>query len=613
MAFLQLLTHIALFLSIALAYPPLGPDVHVRSSPELSVEDVVLAVQRDLAIASLTKRQELNVATSLERSWNGAVLLKLGEEQDTTSGLNFSESVMIVCTECYTRGYASGQLIYPANFTLDNINQTLHTVEIYAQQDVKDLESYAKTYFEQVVKKVESEVSNISDWGTAIDNFALPTFNHSLTDLEFPHFSGVTLHFEFDEVEVFMLMDATLGLGATYTHNLYTSDTEAGIGFGGSELGIVFKLDIILAAEGAIDISTGFHLKLQNGLAIDITLFGTEVSHITYNGGQFEFLPITVVSGDVVFTAILRMGIHAGIELDPSTKYGAGVEVAVYANIAEFTTNLTYQQDKPNCDFGAALSYQFALGANVGATAHVGSHTWGGSPNTSTAIWYTGISTCADAKRTAPATASMTESTAQDIATATPGPLRRQALTLTTLTTLLTYTGVSCMSTGLMVCPASLQTSTRAVSTSTFITAVESGMAAVFPLTSQDLVTSLQSFGSNAATFSGSKGSPVSYVPPTSTGLLAPIASTVVNIENAAKKLDRNIGLGIGIGLGFPVLLLIGFLVAVCLIRRHRYTGVERIESPEMPRYDPYENSGVDLTGLKVPEISAMEVELMDR
>jgi len=77
MAFLQLLTHIALFLSIALAYPPLGPDVHVRSSPELSVEDVVLAVQRDLAIASLTKRQELNVATSLERSWNGAVLLKL--------------------------------------------------------------------------------------------------------------------------------------------------------------------------------------------------------------------------------------------------------------------------------------------------------------------------------------------------------------------------------------------------------------------------------------------------------------------------------------------------------------------------------------------------------
>jgi len=136
-------------------------------------------------------------------------------------------------------------------------------------------------------------------------------------------------------------------------------------------------------------------------------------------------------------------------------------------------------------------------------------------------------------------------------------------LTPTTLTTLLTYTGVSCMSTGLMVCPASLQTSTRTVSTSTFITAVESGMAAVFPLTSQGLVTSLQPFGSNAATFSGSKGSPVSYVPPTPTGLLAPISSTVVNIENAAKKLDRNIGLGIGIGLGFPVLLLTGFLVAV--------------------------------------------------
>ncbi len=74
---LQLLTRVALFLSIALAYPPLGSDVRIRSSPGLSAEDVVRAVRRDLAIAGLTKRQELNVATSLERSWNGAVLLKL--------------------------------------------------------------------------------------------------------------------------------------------------------------------------------------------------------------------------------------------------------------------------------------------------------------------------------------------------------------------------------------------------------------------------------------------------------------------------------------------------------------------------------------------------------
>jgi len=108
--------------------------------------------------------------------------------------------VEIICTECYTRGYATGQLIYPANFTLDNINQTLRTVETYAQQDVDDLESYAKTYVHQIEKEVGNDISNVSDWGTAIDNFALPTFNYSLTDLEFPHFSGVTLHFEFDEV-----------------------------------------------------------------------------------------------------------------------------------------------------------------------------------------------------------------------------------------------------------------------------------------------------------------------------------------------------------------------------------------------------------------------------
>jgi hypothetical protein len=46
------------------------------------------------------------------------------------------------------------------------------------------------------------------------------------------------------------------------------------------------------------------------------------------NGGQFEFLPVTVISGNVALKAILRVGMHVGFEsgnailLDGVTKLG---------------------------------------------------------------------------------------------------------------------------------------------------------------------------------------------------------------------------------------------------------------------------------------------------
>ena len=33
------------------------------------------------------------------------------------------------------------------------------------------------------------------------------------------------------------------------------------------------------------------------------------------NGGRFEFLPVTIESAGVVFSAVLRIGVHSGFEL----------------------------------------------------------------------------------------------------------------------------------------------------------------------------------------------------------------------------------------------------------------------------------------------------------
>lgn len=56
-----------------------APDVTVRSynAPGFSDADVHMALRRDLAEASLQPRAELKGNATLDRSWDGAVLLKL--------------------------------------------------------------------------------------------------------------------------------------------------------------------------------------------------------------------------------------------------------------------------------------------------------------------------------------------------------------------------------------------------------------------------------------------------------------------------------------------------------------------------------------------------------
>ena len=78
-----------------------------------------------------------------------------------------------------------------------------------------------------------------------------------------------------------MQIDTTLSLGATYTLNLYSSTTPLGIRITEElQLGIIFGVDLILSVQGEIDISSGFHIKLNDGVALNIAMFGDQVSDI---------------------------------------------------------------------------------------------------------------------------------------------------------------------------------------------------------------------------------------------------------------------------------------------------------------------------------------------
>ena len=72
----------ALILSLAAASVPDESSVRVRPQPGASEEDVFQAIRREIVVAAVRKRAYTNSttfknSTTLDASWDGAVLLKL--------------------------------------------------------------------------------------------------------------------------------------------------------------------------------------------------------------------------------------------------------------------------------------------------------------------------------------------------------------------------------------------------------------------------------------------------------------------------------------------------------------------------------------------------------
>lgn len=106
----------------------------------------------------------------------------------------------------------------------------------------------------------------------------LPTIvsNFTLTNVSIPE---VHLDFRFDGLEVYMALNTILSTGTSYTLNLYASKSAVGIKINENlAVGLYASVDLILDASSQIDISSGFHIKMDDGVSFNIALFAKEVS-----------------------------------------------------------------------------------------------------------------------------------------------------------------------------------------------------------------------------------------------------------------------------------------------------------------------------------------------
>ncbi|KAK6838094.1 hypothetical protein PG987_006375 [Apiospora arundinis] len=519
-----------------------SPDatIRTRDPPGLSSADTLRAFRR--AVAEISRREISPVfsnRTSFEKSWDGATLFSY-HETSKKGNATVAAGVDIVCASCYLKAKATAEL---------SIDKSFNT----------------SAAFHNLTKQVSTQFDNATD--TAVEWMALTgmTLRPPPIDVDFniaiPHMPECRLKFNFDGLELYMLLDSKLSAGVTYHLNLYSSNTPIGISAGKElDIGVIFSVDLVLTADAEVHMQSGFHIKLDDGASFSLAMFADNLTDTTFKGGKFEFLPTP----------------ETGI---PGLEASAGIEVGVFAHVAEFVTNVTVPSSNPDrkdhgdCALRVMESYQLAIGAAAGATVAIAGEKWGPVPQTVVPIFYTTLAgACAASHAAQPTTTTVTTTAA---AAVVPPVAPRQKtgdgdLKTTTLTTKVVFTGVACRSPGLVNCPVSLQKTTKATSTRTLVTAVPPGVKATFPPTTHASVATTVNFGSRAKKLYETTGSPSSFVP-------QPTSSTD-KVVDAVHGVDKRVIVGVSVGVGSFVIMAVAASYWLCVKRsKAKYQPVSRI------------------------------------
>lgn len=103
-------------------------------------------------------------------------------------------------------------------------------------------------------------------------------FNMNFTDIP-----QATIQLKFDALELYAELEVAFDASKDITIPLYPKDwyQPAGFAIGDEEIGVIISLDLILSLDSEVDLTTGVHIAFDDGLGMEIAMFGSDVSTIT--------------------------------------------------------------------------------------------------------------------------------------------------------------------------------------------------------------------------------------------------------------------------------------------------------------------------------------------
>jgi hypothetical protein len=189
-----------------------------------------------------------------------------------THSLNAEGSLEILCKACYIKGTAHASLAINGDIDAGQIFGNLSDTFVEVVDNITDsVTDYGKDVW-----------ANIKE-GFRTGDFDLPPLDIDL-NIDVPDLPETVLTFGFDELELYVDMRVTLGGGATYTMGMYDSSVaHPFLGFKvGDELfvGVVFTVDLIISVNAEVTIESGFHLKMEDGFSLELSMFAKEVANL---------------------------------------------------------------------------------------------------------------------------------------------------------------------------------------------------------------------------------------------------------------------------------------------------------------------------------------------
>lgn len=195
----------------------------------------------------------------------------------------------VKCAKCYIKGVVTAEATIDGSF---NPRQAIDNVEAQIDEEIKNLTTTAIQAFEQYGKHLKDEFVNFD---LTLDDFSFDNFTIDADfDIDIPPLPDCQLRFQLDGLELYMQLAITME--GTYTIPIFKSQSEVGIAFDDNlEIGIFLTIDLILSAESGLDLESGFHIKFNDGIALDIALFGKNVSSVNLQVQPLRHLPLALV------------------------------------------------------------------------------------------------------------------------------------------------------------------------------------------------------------------------------------------------------------------------------------------------------------------------------
>ncbi|KAH8198926.1 hypothetical protein TruAng_006887 [Truncatella angustata] len=205
-------------------------------------------------------------------------------------------------------------------------------------------------------------------------------------------FNDIDLAVQFNGVGALIDVGIGAALDGTVKVPLFITETPLGIAIPGSQIGIVFSVDLVLGLTGEVNVNGGFQITVPDTSSFTLSLDPTKDVVAQFNGASASLLPLTAdVPANV--TMALQLGVQAGVQLTAGISLGATALAGAFINIPQitigeqFSTNQTCLPAFAEIDINAGVFVD--VGANIGIIDLPGIN-----PTAATTLFSASTSTC---------------------------------------------------------------------------------------------------------------------------------------------------------------------------------------------------------------------------